>query len=383
MLIAGRTGSGKTGLLEALANSWPGEAHTLTIEDHTMEIGIRRADLWTRELVDTQRDPLAFGRVAREALRQTPEGRKLIRAEAQKDGLIVRETPSSGSFAKNTGLRRHVTGGSAVEGQDVDLHFVLSPRTRDDEILDRLLDRFYGYAQRAYPQRPPNKSRTKSSVKLEFVGTKLSYDLVPLLIAPEYGNDYQWLLRGDGTKRLTSVEMHNRFIKKRTDLSNQVPGRVKFNECVRLLKWWREFRMNDDRNSIAHIPSILIEMLSASAFDQKSVQATYSETLLSWFDHLYGVVSQRKRISFPDYLPPRGRRHADKTPWMVIEPVDPQNNLTHDWNDQHIEELAGWLKRGRDDLRAAVDLDRRNNPQESLHYLVRIFGSPFKHHCGD
>jgi Flp pilus assembly CpaF family ATPase len=73
MLIAGRTGSGKTGLLEALANSWPGDPHTLTIEDHTMEIGIRRADIWTRELVDTQRDPLAFGRVAREALRQTPD----------------------------------------------------------------------------------------------------------------------------------------------------------------------------------------------------------------------------------------------------------------------------------------------------------------------
>jgi hypothetical protein len=72
-LIAGRTGSGKTGLLEALANAWPGDPHTLTIEDHTMEIGIRRADIWTRELVDTQRDPLAFGRVAREALRQTPD----------------------------------------------------------------------------------------------------------------------------------------------------------------------------------------------------------------------------------------------------------------------------------------------------------------------
>jgi pilus assembly protein CpaF len=73
MLIAGRTGSGKTGLLEALANSWPGDPHIITIEDHTMEIGIRRANLWTRELVDTQRDPLAFSRVAREALRQTPD----------------------------------------------------------------------------------------------------------------------------------------------------------------------------------------------------------------------------------------------------------------------------------------------------------------------
>jgi pilus assembly protein CpaF len=71
-LIAGRTGSGKTGLLEALANSWPDTPHIITIEDHALEISIRGADSWTRELVDTQCDPQAFGRAAREALRQTP-----------------------------------------------------------------------------------------------------------------------------------------------------------------------------------------------------------------------------------------------------------------------------------------------------------------------
>ncbi len=71
-LIAGHTGSGKTALLEALANSWPGDPHILTIEDHTMEIVIRRTQTWTRELVDTRKDPRAFGKAAREALRQTP-----------------------------------------------------------------------------------------------------------------------------------------------------------------------------------------------------------------------------------------------------------------------------------------------------------------------
>jgi pilus assembly protein CpaF len=71
-LIAGRTGSGKTALLEALANSWPDAPHIITIEDHALEINIRTAGAWTRELVDTQRDPQAFGRAAREALRQTP-----------------------------------------------------------------------------------------------------------------------------------------------------------------------------------------------------------------------------------------------------------------------------------------------------------------------
>lgn len=314
--------------------------------------------------------------------RQADEIRKAIRDQASADGLIVRETPSAGSFAKNTGLRRHVTGGSAVEGQDVDLHFVLSPRTRDDEVLDRLLDRFYGYAQRAYPQRPPNKSRTKSSVKLEFVGTKLSYDLVPLLIAPEYGDGYQWLLRSD-EKRLTSVTRHVEFTRSRTRRSNspELPGRVKFNECVRLLKWWREFRMKNDRRSIPNLPSIVIDMLAAYAFDKRLVRATYSETLYDWFDFLHAAVLRRQRISFTDYpLPPR-RPHAPATPWMVIDPVDPSNNLTRKWIDQHVDELAGWLLQGRTDLGKAIDLDRRNNPQESLHYLVRLFGPPFRSHC--
>jgi serine/threonine protein kinase len=309
--------------------------------------------------------------------------RDRIRAQAHADGLVVRSTPSAGSFAKNTGLRRHVTGGSDVEGQDVDVPFVVAARSGENQPIGRLLDRFQGYADRAYPQNPPKKSRTKSSIKLEFVGAKLSFDLVPMIEASEYGEGYQWLLRGDGTRRLTSLEGHNHFIKRRTDASNQRPGRVKFNECVRLLKWWREFRMNNDNRSIPGIPSLVVEMLAAHAFDQKGVAATYGETLSTWFDFLYGAVLNRKRIGFSDYQPPRGRRHAAPATWMVIDPVDPENNLTHDWIDQHVDELALWLNRGRDDLQRAIDLDRRNNPQESLHHLVRIFGTPFKHHCGD
>lgn len=72
ILIAGGTGSGKTALLEALANSWPGSPHIISIEDQVSEIGIRNKRLWTRQMVNTDTDPLAYVSVAREALRQTP-----------------------------------------------------------------------------------------------------------------------------------------------------------------------------------------------------------------------------------------------------------------------------------------------------------------------
>jgi Flp pilus assembly CpaF family ATPase len=70
-LIAGETGCGKTALLEAVVNSWPGEPHVVTIEDNTLEINVRHR-AWTRELVQTAVERGAYGRAAREVLRQTP-----------------------------------------------------------------------------------------------------------------------------------------------------------------------------------------------------------------------------------------------------------------------------------------------------------------------
>lgn len=312
--------------------------------------------------------------------RQADEIRRLIREQADADGLTVRSTPGAGSFVKNTGLRRHHTGGSSVDGQDVDIPFVLGPLSQEERRLSRLLNRFQSYVDRAYPQNPPEKSRTNSSIKIKFTGKKLSYDLVPMIIAEQFGENYQLLLRGDGKERLTSVKRHNDFIRTRTDDSNKLPGRVKFNECVRLLKWWREFRMDRDKRSIPNVPSIVIDMLAAYAYDNKRVQPTYAETLRTWFDFLYTVVKKRQTIRFSDFPPPRGRRHAPPSAWSIIDPVDPENNLTHDWIDQHIDELADWLLRARDDMQHAIDLDRRDNHQESLHYLVRLFGPPFKQH---
>jgi pilus assembly protein CpaF len=87
-LIAGETGCGKTALLEALINAWPGEPHVITIEDNALEINVRHS-AWTRELVQSALEPGAFGRAAREVLRQTPTVVAPGETRAEEAGAIL------------------------------------------------------------------------------------------------------------------------------------------------------------------------------------------------------------------------------------------------------------------------------------------------------
>ncbi len=87
-LIAGETGSGKTALLESIVNSWPGQPHVITIEDNTLEIQVKH-ETWTRELVQTSAEPGAYGRAAKEALRQTPTVVAPGETRAEEAGAIL------------------------------------------------------------------------------------------------------------------------------------------------------------------------------------------------------------------------------------------------------------------------------------------------------
>jgi hypothetical protein len=149
---------------------------------------------------------------------QVADIRNAIRGQAGRDGLSVIATPNSGSFAKHTGLRRHMRGNDEIEGQDVDLPFVVKPSTSDGERITELLKRFEGYAKASYQTTP--RRITKSSVELRFDSGKLNYDLVPML--PSGRDGYEIILKSDGTQRLTSVERHTDFVKKRTSESDSL-----------------------------------------------------------------------------------------------------------------------------------------------------------------
>jgi tRNA nucleotidyltransferase (CCA-adding enzyme) len=126
--------------------------------------------------------------------KQSDEIRGKIKKKAEDDGLTITDMPYSGSFAKKSGLRRHLQGETTNEGQDIDLAFVVKPDKETE--FEPLIQRFKKYAEESYPD--TKITATKSSVKMEFVGTKLTYDIVPMFATDD--PEKQLLIRNNGDK---------------------------------------------------------------------------------------------------------------------------------------------------------------------------------------
>lgn len=302
---------------------------------------------------------------------QSKRIREKISARAQEDGLRVKSTPNAGSFAKRTGLRRHLRGHSEVEGQDVDLPFVIH-RPTEDETLDDLLDRFYKYADACYPQ--TKKSQTKSSVKLEFSESIISYDLVPMLATEDI--ERQIIIRQTGEEFETSVQGHIAFIRERTQSSKSTSGRVEFNQCVRLLKWWKEFRV-DESDLFQEVPSIVIELICGKLYDLHGVEFTYADTLSNWFGQAAHLIRNQKPIFFQDDF----SSQWDK--WEVIDSQNVNNNVVSKWNGLQINEFTEWFEQGRDLCNQLIRQEMLDNDTGSLATLVKLFGTPIKHHSSE
>ena len=296
------------------------------------------------------------------------------KAESGDYNLVVVATPNAGSFSTKAGLRKHYRGDAEVEGLDVDIPFVVKDNI-DGYKLNDLLSLFYDIVDDCYPD--TEKKATKSSIKLKFTDG-VNLDIVPLLEGAT--SEKQILIRSTGERINTSVQKQIDFIKSRTNSSNQEVGRVKFNECLRLLKWWRDFEANDsyylgDDNSP---PSFLINLLAAKAFDELSVEKTYAETLAKWFGYLAHVTRNKAPILFMDYNSPSKDVLAN---WTVKDPVNPDNNVVESWDNSKIDELASWFERGRDNWSRVIRFDLDGDDSKSLDHLVKIFGNSFKNHC--
>ncbi|WP_422104480.1 CBASS oligonucleotide cyclase [Winogradskyella sp.] len=296
------------------------------------------------------------------------------KAESDKYNLVVVSTPNAGSFTTKTGLRRHFRGDAEVEGLDVDLPFVIQDN-QDGYALFNLLEVFHRIVDDCFPSDNVKIERTKSSIKIKFPD-KVNLDIVPMLEGDNI--DEQIIIRSTGEKIHTSVKKHVDFIKKRTNASNNEAGRVKYNECLRLFKWWRDTQANDSYwlGGDDSPASFLINLLTAKAFDELSVRKTYAETLSNWFGYLAHLVKNKEPILFSDYNNPT----RDYYIWSVIDPVNPDNNIVKNWSSSKIDELAGWLENGRDNWNRIIGYDLEGEDTKSIEELIKIFGNSFKNH---
>jgi tRNA nucleotidyltransferase (CCA-adding enzyme) len=306
---------------------------------------------------------------------QVQEIRDRISSKAKEDGLTITATPRAGSFAKNTGLRRHMLGKSEVEGQDIDVPFVVKAPKEGEYRLGPMTDKFFKYTDDSYPK--TEKEKTESSVRLKFT-SMLSYDLVPLFATND--PEKQILVRSTGEQIVTSEQKHTEFITNRTAKSDKKKGVVLFNECVRLVKWWRDVRCAEG-SYLEEVPSIIVDLLCAKAFDKFSVQTTYAQTLAEWFAYLAHVVTKKERVAFSDYA--KIPAPDNTTVWQVLDPVNPQNNVARKLQSYEIDELAEWFCNGRDAWNRAIAADLNGDDSRSLEHLVTLFGNSFKNHCED
>ena len=310
---------------------------------------------------------------SRDAIKkQSDEIRSRVKKKAEDDGFTVIDTPYSGSFPTKTGLRRHLMGDSDVEGQDIDLAFVVK-KDKETE-FEPLMKKFETYAKESYPN--TEITVTKSSVKMKFEGTKLTYDLVPMFASDDPSQ--QVLIRENGDIIKTSIQCHREFIRNRTKQTREEDGVVAFNELIRLLKWWREHKQQATNDRIV-LPSFLVNLLAAKALEKCGVNTTYPQTLANWFSYLSFEVKSRETIWFNDYY---NRPKPDATrPWNVLDPVMADNNIVKNWSGWQVDELADWLQEAGEIMNRAIVADAQGRDGDSLEQMQLIFGKIFSSHC--
>jgi len=303
---------------------------------------------------------------------KSDEVRRNIKAEAEKDGLTIVQMPYSGSFQTRTGLRRSMRGLTPIEGQDIDIPFVVK-QDKETE-FEPLIKCFKKYAEDAYPNHTIKE--TKSSVNIEFPDEKLTFDIVPMFETSVAGQ--QKLIRNTSEVIITSIEKHKDFIKSRTAKTRKSVGVVTFNDAIRLLKWWNKVYEAETGKS-SNLFSFLINLLGAKAYEMCGDEMTYPQTMANWFSYLAELVRSRETIWFDDYY---------KTPspdttksWNVLDPVMANNNIVKSWAGYEVDELADRFQTAAEIMNRAIIADLQGRDADSLGHLQLLFGKIFSSHC--
>ena len=261
----------------------------------------------------------------------------------------------AGSVAKGTGLR-------TVDDLDVAVYVRRTdvPSQDDRELVSWLADRL--------DEANPNMSRDQfieqqHTVKIEFRGTGLDVDVVPVLYDGADDDRGDLINRNTGERVETSVKLHLQFIR-----SRKAKYGPQYAELIRLTKWWKRHALKSHPD--LRMKSFIIELIWAHLAENGTSLSDYPEALESFFVHL--VKRPEKPIAFTDFGPAPSPTDA---PMQIIDPVNPDNNIAKDYtiNDRNrISDAAMEALSAIQEARFAPTKGRE------LELWQRIFGSSFR-----
>lgn len=276
----------------------------------------------------------------------------------------------AGSSAKHTNIIR--TGEGTF---DIDLGVYYRAQGKTEEQLDKLLPYTHARLREIYPGKLQKDFHVgKNAVNITFRTSKLKVDVVPIIRDGSLKRKNSgWIPRQDEW-RLTSITAHIGFVHRRTACSKRLPGSVKFNHLVRLMKWWNRRLPEHVRQCSC---SYFCELITAAALAEKGVTDTWQSSLSQIFTFLSHHAFSRP-IIFNDYYDAKSIKYPNDLV-VVLDAVNPDNNVAKKWNREIKRDYLNALRETCDVIKLAQDYERAGHEDAAIEMWCQIFGNDFWH----
>jgi predicted nucleotidyltransferase len=269
----------------------------------------------------------------------------------------LRKMLLSGSLAKGTALR-------SLNDIDVAVYVSGSDAPHD---LRALLDYLADKLRKAYPNFSPDQVQPQTySVTVNFRGSGLNVDVVPVLYAglPDWRGNL--ISQDDGSFLETSIPLHLEFARKR-----KLARPTHFTQVVRLVKFWAR-RMKQEREGF-RFKSFMIEMILANLCDDGVEFADYPEALQSFFTYV-ARSNLRERIVFEDYYKASTVAKLND-PVQIIDPINASNNVARLYTTENANAIVDAALDAGDAIDSALSAPTK---ELTLRYWQKVFGSSFQ-----
>lgn len=263
----------------------------------------------------------------------------------------------SGSLAKGTALR-------SLNDIDVAVYISGSDAPRD---LKALLNYLAEKLRKAYPNFSPEQVQPQTySVTVNFRGTGLNVDVVPVLYAglPDWRGNL--ISQDDGSFLETSIPLHLEFARKRKQAQP-----THFAQVVRLVKYWAR-RMKQEHDGF-RFKSFMIEMILAKLADNGTDFSDYPEALQAFFTYVANS-NLKERIVFEDHYK-ASSVPTSKDRVQIIDPINSTNNVARLYTAQNADAIIEAALDAGDAIDAAL---RAPTKELTVRYWQKVFGSSFQ-----